>query len=111
MVTGSGYADTITGSTGTDTIHGGSGGDTIKGGSGQDSVYGGLGNDFLVVAGADAVAGETYDGGGEQRHAGHQRQRQLHRFGDPVDREAGARIECDLHLGPAWRRVCRRRSG
>ncbi|MEP2116676.1 beta strand repeat-containing protein, partial [Bauldia litoralis] len=82
-ITGSGFADTITGGNsgdlilsgdgadtvyggdGADTVYGGDRADTLTGGLGVDTVYGGDGDDILVVDGADAVAGETYDGGAD----------------------------------------------
>ncbi|MCB1497264.1 MAG: hypothetical protein KDJ86_15855, partial [Bauldia sp.] len=68
IVDGAGFLTSldITGSNNDETITGGDAGDTITGGLGVDEIYGGDGDDILVVDGdaGDAVAGETYDGGG-----------------------------------------------
>ncbi|SDB13881.1 calcium-binding protein [Bauldia litoralis] len=64
-ITGGAGEDTIVGGAGDDTLTGGGSADTLTGGLGIDTVYGGAGDDILVVDGADAVAGETYDGGAD----------------------------------------------
>jgi Ca2+-binding RTX toxin-like protein len=56
--------NTLVGSSERDTITGGGLADTITGGGGLDTLSGGGGNDtFRYLAGSDAVAGESVDGG------------------------------------------------
>ena len=62
---GNGGADSFTGGAGNDSVDGGAGDDILRGGLGVDIIHGGLNNDTLIVVGAEAVAGETYDGGGD----------------------------------------------
>ncbi|MER9328657.1 LamG-like jellyroll fold domain-containing protein [Mesorhizobium sp. M0488] len=50
---------------GSDIITGGAGADTIAGGAGADALTGGDGNDVFNLSFADAVSGETLDGGND----------------------------------------------
>jgi Ca2+-binding RTX toxin-like protein len=63
VITTSGARDTLNGGGGDDILNAGGNHDVLNGGAGRDSMYGGEGNDRIVVAAADFVAGEIYDGG------------------------------------------------